>query len=209
MIKHVILWSTFALWLVGLPLAGTWLAGKPVRPYLHIPPDTIWGKYPVAHPPFSWAWFVFYAAVILLAIGPLVFRFLTWRGEPSENARKPPCRFPWWGWTGIVLLIFGWYAEWARTNWIRIDHPPAFGPLWIGFILVVNALCCVRSGSCLMLDRPKRFLLLFPLGAGFWWFFEYLNRYVQNWQYIHVRMTPAKYFVLATVAFSTVLPGVL
>ncbi|MCP4374213.1 MAG: hypothetical protein GY797_39845, partial [Deltaproteobacteria bacterium] len=43
----------------------------------------------------------------------------------------------------------------------------------------------------------------------FWWFFEYLNRFVQNWHYLGVDFTPWEYFLYATLSFSTVLPAVL
>ena len=60
-----------------------------------------------------------------------------------------------------------------------------------------------------MLDRPAFFLLLFPVSAVFWWFFEYLNRFVQNWYYIGPRFSAWEYFWYATLPFSTVLPAVL
>jgi hypothetical protein len=67
-----------------------------------------------------------------------------------------------------------------------------------------------RSGSCLLLRRPLRFLLLFPVSAGFWWFFEFLNRFVQNWFYVGVdSMGPVAYVYDASLSFATVLPGVL
>jgi hypothetical protein len=51
---------------------------------------------------------------------------------------------------------------------------------------------------------------LFPLSAGFWWFFEYLNRFVQNWYYVGIdTFGPAEYVLYATLPFSTVLPAVL
>jgi len=61
----------------------------------------------------------------------------------------------------------------------------------------------------MMLDRPLFFFLLFPTSALFWWFFEYLNRFVQNWYYVGARFTAWEYFWYATLPFSTVLPAVL
>src|SRR5690606_959471 len=53
------------------------------------------------------------------------------------------------------------------------------------------------------------FLLLFPASAAFWWYFEYVNRYVGNWYYVGVEsITPLEYFVHASISFSTVLPAV-
>jgi hypothetical protein len=51
---------------------------------------------------------------------------------------------------------------------------------------------------------------LFPLSSIFWWYFEYLNRFVQNWYYVGVEdFSPLKYVVYASICFSTVLPAVL
>jgi hypothetical protein len=61
----------------------------------------------------------------------------------------------------------------------------------------------------MMRDRPHAFLLLFPLSAAFWWFFEYLNRFVQNWYYVGGQFGPWEYFWYATLPFSTVLPAVM
>jgi hypothetical protein len=81
--------------------------------------------------------------------------------------------------------------------------------LWLCLIVVINALCYRRSGQCMLVDRTGYFLLLFPVSAAFWWFFEYLNRFVQNWHYTGVHYEPLEYFCHATLSFSTVLPAVL
>jgi len=70
--------------------------------------------------------------------------------------------------------------------------------------MVVNALCVRRTGHSLMTDRPGFFLLLFPASAVFWWFFEYLNRFVQNWYYTGVEFSPRAYFWYATLPFTTI-----
>ncbi len=85
-----------------------------------------------------------------------------------------------------------------------------FTPLWLGYIVVVNALTCRRIGHCMMLHRPRYFLSLFPLSAALWWSFEYLNRFVQNWYYLGGQeLTAWEYVWQATLPFSTVLPAVL
>lgn len=61
-----------------------------------------------------------------------------------------------------------------------------------------------------MVHRPRYVLSLFPLSAAFWWLFEYLNRFVQNWYYVGVdELSSLEYVVRATIPFSTVLPAVL
>jgi hypothetical protein len=47
------------------------------------------------------------------------------------------------------------------------------------------------------------------MSAAFWWFFEYLNRFVQNWSYTGVHFSSYEYFCYATLSYSTVLPAVL
>jgi hypothetical protein len=85
-----------------------------------------------------------------------------------------------------------------------------FTPLWLGYIVIVNASTFGRTGRCMMLHRPRYFLSLFPLSAAFWWLFEYLNRFVQNWYYVGVaELTSLEYFFRATIPFSTVLPAVI
>ncbi|MFO0730859.1 MAG: hypothetical protein U0361_07680 [Nitrospiraceae bacterium] len=62
----------------------------------------------------------------------------------------------------------------------------------------------------MLLHRPRYVASLFPLSAAFWWTFEYLNRFVQNWHYLGSGDLSASAYVLqATVPFSTVLPAVI
>jgi hypothetical protein len=60
-----------------------------------------------------------------------------------------------------------------------------------------------------MTSHPGAYAALFPVSAAFWWFFEYLNRYVWNWYYRGVEgMTAGEYAFFATCSFATVLPAV-
>jgi hypothetical protein len=61
----------------------------------------------------------------------------------------------------------------------------------------------------MLTDRPLFFIGLFPASAAFWWGFEYLNRFVQNWYYAGPALGPWAYFGYATLSFSTVQPAVL
>ena len=219
----VLRWSLFALMLAGLPLIGIIAAGRDPAPYLEMPPVT---RY-VAHAGFSWAWFCFFAFADLMLIGGLLWAIRCGHLHKREvierldfpralNSVKnaavlhPPGRFPWWGWAGMTLCLASWLLAWKRFTWFWLFQPHTFLPIWAGFILAVNALAVKRSGRCLVLRRPLRFALLFPLSAGFWWFFEYLNRFVQNWYYTGIEgMGPGEYSYYSSLAFATVLPGVL
>ena len=187
-----------------LPLAGAAVAGKPLAPYLQFPPKTP----DVRHAPFSLPVFLALALLILAAAIPLFLRLHSSRRK--EDPRKPAVPFPWWGWAGGGLCAASWILAWGRFPWMDGLQAHTFTPLWIAFILLVNAFTVRRTGRCLMLSRTRPFLLLFPVSAVFWWSFEYLNRFVGNWRYTGVAEFGAvEYFLFATLPFSTVLPAVL
>ena len=193
-----------AAMLLGLPLLGVWVAGYPVPDYLEFPPET---RY-IRHAPFSWPVFILYTLMIGICLAPIIIKALR-QGRKAEPVNRPARSFPGWGWLGLVIGILAWTLAWTRFEWFAGFQPHTFTPLWLAFIIVINALCYRQRGDCMMLDRTAFFLLLFPISAAFWWFFEYLNRFVQNWYYIGPRFSAREYFWYATLPFSTVLPPVL
>ena len=193
-----------AAMLVGLPLGGVYWAGYPVLRYLEFPPQT---RY-VAHASFSWIAFVLYAVLISAFLIPLIIN--AFRSHKEVKSQTGSLRsFPWWGWLGLVGGAMAWVLAWTRFEWFADLQPHTFTPLWLAFILVINGLDYRHNGHCMLLDRPLYFLLLFPVSSAFWWFFEYLNRFVQNWYYIGPEFNSREYFWYATLPFSTVLPAVL
>jgi hypothetical protein len=190
--------------LLGLPLLGVILDGQPILRYLAFPPKT---RY-VQHAPFSAMAFGAYAFSILTVVVPLIVRSLRSPQEHHEIISNPRA-FPWWGWLGALAGVLTWILAWTRFAWFAEFQAHTFTPLWFSLILVINALAFQQSGRCLMTDRPGYFLLLFPISSMFWWFFEYLNRFVQNWHYIGPEFSSQEYFWYATLPFSTVLPAVL
>jgi len=193
-----------AILVLLLPLAGAAAAGKPLASYLQFPPRTSHA----AHPPFSLPVFLSLALLEAVTKWPFLRRMLSFR-EKTE-ARETARPLPWWGWAGLAAGCASWVVAWSRFPWMGSLQAHTFTPLWLSFILVVNALTVRRTGRCLLLDRPRRFLLLFLASAAFWWSFEYLNRFVGNWRYIGVvEFGPLEYFLFATLPFSTVLPAVL
>lgn len=187
----------------SLPLLGLWCAGQSVAPYLQWPPTTR----PVVHAPFSWPVSAGLLLLISATLGPFLLRIL--RTQPRERP-IPVAAFPWWGWGAVIWTMTLWVLAWSRFEWMRPFQVHTFLPLWLGYILLVNALTFRRVGRCMLVDRPRYLLSLFPLSAGFWWFFEYLNRFVQNWYYLGGdELSASAYLLQATLPFSTVLPAVL
>ena len=201
------------LLLLGLPLAGVWMAGHNLAPYLEFPPRT---RY-VQHAPFSWLVFIGMAVVIITVLLPFVLGVIlsnrltrAMRVSKGDVAEVQDLGFPWWGWTALGAGLVFWVLAWTRFSWFKPLQLYTFSPLWFCYIVVVNALSYRRCGRCLMTHDTKYFLQLFVLSAVFWWFFEYLNRFVQNWYYVGCEhFSPLQYFIMATLPFSTVLPSVL
>jgi hypothetical protein len=190
--------------LIALPLVGVVLSGQPIAPYLEFPPLTRYVK----HASFSWPVFLGLSLLIIAIMAPCVWRWLI--AAPSSRERVPQKRrFPGWGWLGVGLIAAGWTLAWTRFSWFAAFQPFTFTPLWLGYIIVMNALTCRATGACLLVERRRSMLLLFFASATFWWFFEYLNRFVQNWYYAGIDdFGPWAYAFHATLAFSTVLPAV-
>jgi len=199
------IFSLSGLGLIGLPLIGCYLAGHPIAQYLEFPPRT---RY-VVHAPFSaWAFFCI-ALFVLLVIGLLVAGARRQSAATSSAHAAEHRPFPWWGWAALAGCLVFWTLAWTRFPWFASLQPHTFFPLWFSFIVLINALCLYRSGRCMLTHQRAFFARLFFCSAGFWWFFEYLNRFVQNWYYTGSEYPPLTYFILATLSFSTVLPVVL
>lgn len=193
------------LLLLGLPLLGVVLTGQSFAQYLEMPPLTHY----VEHAPYAWQ--VFWAGVIVLAsLIWFCINILIQSPRPPMVffiARKS---FPWWGWVSLAWTVMWWGLAWSRFSWFETWQLYTFTPLWLGFTVTVNAWTYQRTGHSLLTHRPWYFLGLFPLSAVFWWFFEYLNRFVQNWYYFGGENLSAMEYVLhASHSFSTVLPAVL
>lgn len=219
--KRFVHYSVLAAVLLGWPLACAWLGDRQellegVRAF---PPRTEdWGLDPAKlwnmRRPFSWPVFSGMVMGVLGVILPFVwrlFRGVGIPGRPDVRARQS-CGshvFPWFGWAGLALGAGGWVLAWNRFAWCAWAQPHTYLPLWTAYILVMNALCVKRSGRCLMTSYPLPYAMLLPVSAAFWWFFEYLNRYVWNWYYRGVGdMNVAEYAFFATCSFATVLPAV-
>lgn len=193
------------LFIVLPPIGGIYFANKDIFPYLEFPPRTIYIK----HAPFSWSVFVtalFIDLIIILPLLSIIIKVIIHRGNTRRVYNKA---FPWWGYLGIISGIVSWLLAWNRFPWFSRFQPYTFTPLWLSYIVVINAIKYRRDGICTITKAPVRFLALFPVSAIFWWLFEYLNRFVQNWHYVNVSDDPIEYFLHASISFSTVLPAVI
>lgn len=193
------------LLLLGLPPLGLLLSGQSLPPHSTLLPIPM----QPGEATLSWPVFAILAMLISGTLAPFLWRY----GHIRTLHIPPPPphgQFPWWGWMGMGWTALAWVFAWSRFSWFQTWQPHTFPILWFGYILVINALTCSRTGQCLLTDRPKLLLKLFLLSAGFWWMFEYLNQFVHNWHYVGIPDThPATMVSWMTIAYSTVLPAVL
>lgn len=184
-----------------MPLAGILLTGGMIQPYLDFPPQPVI----TFHPPFSAPVFLIFLVFILVSVLPFLKK-----GLAVKSCTSVPydLSLPWWGISAFLGLAAFWVLAWTRRPFFPFFQPHTFFPLWLCWIICLNALTYRASGQCLLLKSPFRFMALFFVSACFWWIFEYLNRFVGNWYYSGSRYSAGTYFVLAFLSFSTVLPAV-
>ena len=216
--KRVAHYLILATVLLGVPLLCCWLGGSHeiLEGLKQFPPRTEdWGFRPEklwnVRRPFSWPWFAGMCAFTFVCLFPLVRRGLgALRKSGGCEAGDARRAFPWFGWVGLAIIAVAWVLAWTRFAWFRPFQPHTYFPLWLGLILTLNAVAVRRSGRSPLTDHPFAYALTFPVSSLFWWFFEYLNRYVWNWYYLGISdMSAAEYLVYGTLCFSTVLPGVM
>lgn len=116
-------------------------------------------------------------------------------------------RFPTYGFVALALCLTAW-----AVSWLRIDpfFRYSFFPIWLGYILFMDALVLMRRGESLLTRMRWRYVQLFLISSVLWWVFEVLNLAVQNWHYVMDQSySPLAYVLIASLDFSTVLPGVM
>lgn len=121
----------------------------------------------------------------------------------SSTAR--PASPPAWLWLGAALIALCWWLAWAGPAPFSAQ---TFFPLWLGYILFVDGLTYWRVGASLLVKDGRRFAMLFVFSVPLWWLFEAANRFLGNWEYVLPHpYHPVVYNLLASLAFSTVIPA--
>jgi hypothetical protein len=110
------------------------------------------------------------------------------------------------GWLGLLLLAICWPLNWTLPG-VRTAY--LFFPLWLGYILLLDALVERRTGTSIWRRSRRDFVLLFVASAPVWWLFEAFNWRTRNWEYLGSdQFTRLEYYLLCTLCFSTVMPAV-
>jgi hypothetical protein len=122
------------------------------------------------------------------------------------NLTRRRLAWPLQGWLGLLLLALCWPLNWTLPG-MRTAY--LFFPLWLGYILVMDALVQGRTGTSLWTRSRLDFVLLFMASTPVWWLFELINHRTGNWEYLgSATFAPFEYYLLCTISFSTVMPAV-
>jgi hypothetical protein len=108
---------------------------------------------------------------------------------------------------GLALVAFWWVVAWSQ---LRPLSDYFFFPLWLGYIVTVDGIVQLRTGTSPISRSGWWCIGMFTISIPLWWVFEALNQVVGNWHYhAPARYTTLEYALLASLAFSTVVPAVL
>ncbi len=115
--------------------------------------------------------------------------------------------FRWYGILGILLIFF------VELNFFLKIQPLAnwyFPLVWIGYILIIDALIYKLKRNSLISNRLSTFIGMALLSAGVWWIFELMNLAVNNWTYTSTTsMSRIASLLMRNISFATVLPAVM
>jgi len=112
--------------------------------------------------------------------------------------------FKWYGLTGILIIIL------VEINFFLRIQPLAswyFPIIWLGYILVIDAVNKKISGKSLISDNRNKFFGILIISALFWWVFEFTNLSVRNWNYINLINDLRLRNLFGLLSFATVLPA--
>jgi len=205
MFEVAIFMASFLL-LFALPLLGAIASGDNFLSVINFPI----GSHGNVETAFYYPLFALYLSVFLAVLCFSVYVFI--RGSSFKKANK--ASFPWWGYLSAFVCFVSWVVAWYPIDFVSAYRSYTFAPLWIGFILFLNALSYSRTSESLLTSRPLFFFSLFVASSMFWWYFEFLNSFVSNWHYSSIDSKRLVFdmglahLVSLSIAFSTVLPGV-
>jgi hypothetical protein len=114
-----------------------------------------------------------------------------------------------YGLIGILIIFL------VELNFVFRIEPFAswyFPIIWMGYILVIDALIYRLRKNSLLSNRPYQLLGMFVISALFWYLFEFANMALTNWNYsgLGKLATSGSFFnkdLFGLLSFSTVLPA--
>lgn len=186
-----------------LPVIGAFIFSPSLAQYINNFPK-IPSTFEIAH--FSLSVFVVYSLLSSMICGAVVLVILRSNLVFCMRTRYALPRF---GWFGAITIVVSWSLAWSRIEWFSFLQLHTFTLLWISYIVFVNGLIYSRTGQSPLTHHTKEYFASFLLSAIFWWTFEVINRFSQNWIYLGIEhFDTISYIIFASISFSTVLPSI-
>jgi hypothetical protein len=192
--------AVFTLVLV-LPPLGALVAGQPLGQFLHLPLEARAWDALSPDPALTWVALGLTAALVALTL------WLTRAQGPAVNPQGPtPRPWPAWTWVGpsLLILALGLGLDGGGTGLGHLGWPIAL----LGLTLILSADTQRRGGTSLLTQNRAYLAALYGAGALLGWAWYWINLYLQLWHYPQAP-APALFGVLATLAYATLLPGLL
>ena len=141
---------------LGLPLLGATLTRRDLMEVFLFPPPL---RIPSDYLRFSWlavaAVVALLVSIVLSWIAAARRRAVQMAPESCGTRHSAAPNFPWWGWIAFGWTVGWWALAWTRYPCFESVQRYTFFPLWLGFIVAVNALTHRRAGTCMMRRNPR------------------------------------------------------
>ena len=113
---------------------------------------------------------------------------------------------PFHGVLGLALIAVAWPASWLQFSPLA---EYSFFPIWLGYILAVDAVVLRRKGTSLLTRNFVAFSGMFLASVPLWWAFEGINHFINSWRYLGAEdYSTLRYLTVASWHFSIVIPAI-
>ena len=118
----------------------------------------------------------------------------------DSSKRKPNLH----GWAGIIILIL---SEILLIMRVEPVFSWFYSFAWWSYILITDSIVYRLAGNSLIMNRPRRFIMLLPWSVTIWLIFEVFNLSLNNWSYVDLPRNILLRWPGYAIAYATVLPG--
>jgi hypothetical protein len=119
--------------------------------------------------------------------------------------RRPRSRLPWWGWTGLGIILAAELLLDLQVAWVSTFFTPI---VWTGYILLADGLVASLQGESRLAGAPRQFLYLALCSVPLWTLFELYNFQLENWTYVGIPDSNVQNALGYTWAFATIWPAI-
>jgi hypothetical protein len=118
--------------------------------------------------------------------------------------RCPRRHLPWWGWTGLGIILAAELLLDLQVAWVSTYFTPI---VWTGYILLADGLVASLRDESRLAEAPGQFLALALCSVPLWTLFELYNLRLENWTYVGLPDSNAQQALGYAWAFATIWPA--